>query len=375
MDSFYHNSSVESFMRAWRRGETGKVATNAIPAAVEKLASPIMKHWVPRMKLGTFSLLAEEELARLGPNANLWEQRGALARAWDSTDNRLGQLVYDNLFWNRTLKDLGLISVRSLGWNLGTFREIGGGYIDAAKFVATRGKSGVTPRLSYTIALPIVIALHGAMLQYAITGKGPDQLLDYFYPKTGRQNPDGSEERIAMPSYMKDEISYGSGFRLGSERGLRQVATTLGHKANPELAMTLEMMRNRDFYGTKIRNEDDPIVKQAGDTMKYIGAQFEPFWIRNLEQRKQSEGEITARNVIESMFGIMPAPRSVTRSTAEALAADYLSEHMPAGARTPEKAKQAHARGELMRQFRTNDPKRWTNLSQAMKDGQITQAD
>src|SRR5258708_38473390 len=75
MDSFYHNSSVESFMRAWRRGETGKVATNAIPAAVEKLASPIMKHWVPRMKLGTFSLLAEEELARLGPNANLWEQR------------------------------------------------------------------------------------------------------------------------------------------------------------------------------------------------------------------------------------------------------------------------------------------------------------
>jgi hypothetical protein len=375
MDSFYHNSSVESFMRAWRRGEKGKAAANAIPAAVEALASPIMKRWVPRMKLGTFSLLAEEELARLGPNANLWEQRGALARAWDSTDNRLGQLVYDNLFWNRTLKDIGLISVRSLGWNLGTFREIGGGYIDAAKFAATRGKSGVTPRLAYTLALPAVIALHGAMLQYALTGKGPDQLLDYFYPKTGRQNPDGSEERIAMPSYMKDEISYGSGFRLGPERGMRQVATTLGHKANPELAMTLEMMRNRDFYGTKIRNEDDPIVKQAGDTMKYIGAQFEPFWIRNLEQRKQAEGEITARNVIESMFGIMTAPRSVTRSTAEALAADYLSEHMPAGARTPEKAKQAHTRGELIRQFRTNDPNRFKNLSQAMKDGQITQAD
>jgi len=139
--------------------------------------------------------------------------------------------------------------------------------------------------------------------------------------------------------------------------------------------MTWEMLRNRDFYGTKIRNEDDPIVKWTWDNMKYIGTQFEPFWIRNLEQRKQAEGEITPRNFVESMFGIMPAPRSVTRSTAEALAADYLSEHMPAGARTPEKAKQAHTRGELMRQFRTNDPKRWTNLSQAMKDGQITQAD
>jgi hypothetical protein len=334
-----------------------------------------MKHWVPRMKLGTFSLLAEEELARLGPNANLWEQRGALARAWDSTDNRLGQLVYDNLFWNRTLKDIGLISVRSLGWNLGTFREIGGGYIDAAKFVATRGKSGITPKLAYTLALPAVIAMHGAMFQYIMTVQGPDQLLDYFYPKTGRTNPDGSPERIAMPSYMKDEISYAGGFRLGVERGLRQAATTLGHKANPELAMILEMMRNRDFYGTKIRNEDDPIVKQTADTMKYIGEQFEPFWIRNLEQRKTQEGEITPRNFIESLFGIMPAPKSVTRSTAEALAADYLAERRPAGARTAEKAKAAHARGELIRQFRVNDPQRWANLTQAMKDGAITPAD
>lgn len=375
MDSFYHNSSVETFLRAWRRGQATKVATSAIPAAVEVLASPIMKNWVPRMKLGTFSLLAEEELARLGPNANLWEQRGALARAWDSTDNRLGQLVYDNLFWNRTLKDIGLISVRSLGWNLGTFREIGGGYIDATKFVATRGKSGITPRLAYTLALPAVIAMHGAMLQYLLTGKGPTQLLDYFYPKTGRTNPDGSEERVAMPSYMKDEISYAGGFRLGVERGLRQVAATLGHKANPELSMVLEMMRNRDFYGTKIRNEDDPTVKQLGDTMKYVGTQFEPFWIRNLEQRKQAEGEITPRNFIESMFGIMPAPRSVTRSTAEALAADYLSEHMPSGARTPEKAKAARERGELIRQFRTNAPDHFKNLSEALRNGQITQAD
>lgn len=375
MDSFYHNSSVESFLRAWRRGNVKDAALSAVPAAVEAQAIPIMQHWVPRMKLGTFSLLAEEELARVGPNANLWEQRGALARAWDSTDNRLGQLVYDNLFWNRTLKDIGLISVRSLGWNLGTFREIGGGMFDLGRFTATRGKSGMTPRMAYTLALPAVIALHGAMFMYLMTGKGPQEPIDYFYPHTGRTNPDGSPERIGIPSYMRDEWAYGSGFRLGPERGLRQVATTLGHKLNPELSMTMEMLRNRDFYGTKIRNEDDPLVKQLEDTMKYVGEQFEPFWLRNLQQRKQQEGEITPRNFIESMFGIQPAPRSVTRSTAEALAADYLSERMPAGARTPEKAKAARTRGELIRQFRAKDPKMWQNLSKAMKDGEISADD
>jgi hypothetical protein len=75
------------------------------------------------------------------------------------------------------------------------------------------------------------------------------------------------------------------------------------------------------------------------------------------------------------MFGIQPALRSVTRSTAEALAADYLAERMPAGARTKEKAKAAHTRGELIRQFRAKDPKMWTNLGKAMKDGEITADD
>lgn len=56
----------------------------------------------------------------------------ALRQAWDSIDNRFGQLVYDNLFWNKSAKDIGMVMTRSLGWNLGTVREIGGGLKDLA---------------------------------------------------------------------------------------------------------------------------------------------------------------------------------------------------------------------------------------------------
>jgi hypothetical protein len=38
----------------------------------------------------------------------------------------LRQLRYDNLFWNNALKDLGMASVRALGWNIGTVREMFG---------------------------------------------------------------------------------------------------------------------------------------------------------------------------------------------------------------------------------------------------------
>jgi hypothetical protein len=106
---------------------------------------------VPRQKLGVFAQLAERALADLPPKRRRDDDRKALARAWDSVDNRLGQLVYDNLFWDKTLKDLAMASVRSVGWNLGTIRELGGGAIDLGKMGAAparRRPGGAKPELT-----------------------------------------------------------------------------------------------------------------------------------------------------------------------------------------------------------------------------------
>jgi hypothetical protein len=83
---------------------------------------------------------------RLGDDATPQQIREAVQRAWDSVDNRMGQLVYDNLFWNRAVKDLAMASVRSVGWNLGSVREMGGGVktrsLYRCEFVGLKGRQG-----------------------------------------------------------------------------------------------------------------------------------------------------------------------------------------------------------------------------------------
>src|SRR5206468_372550 len=81
---------------------------------------------------------------------------------------------------------------------------------DMAKKVLT-GKAReaeLTHRASYVAALPVTVGLYGAAYQYLRTGEGPQELKDYFFPKTGEVDADGNAERVQVPSYMKDMIAY-----------------------------------------------------------------------------------------------------------------------------------------------------------------------
>ncbi len=128
--------SLERFRQARRQGDKVAMARHGFPAFVEAVAWPIMEWLVPRMKLGVFADMARFELDHLPPDATEAEVRRVLGAAWDSVDNRLGQVVYDNLFWDRRFKDLLMVAFRSVGWNMGTFRELGGGaVIDLPRFL------------------------------------------------------------------------------------------------------------------------------------------------------------------------------------------------------------------------------------------------
>jgi hypothetical protein len=329
MDRFYINSAVENFWKALRSGNVLGAGLRAPGAMIEYAAKPIMEVVVPRQKLGVFrdmakNILDDEVAGRLTKE----QATQRLQEAWDSVDNRMGQLVYDNLFWNRTLKDLGLASVRSLGWNLGTIRELGGGLVDLPRQTvgAVKGQGfRVTPRMAYTLALPLIVGLEGAIYTYLKTGKGPEQLKDYYYPKTGAFNQDGSEERISFPSYMKDIYAY-----------TKEPFRALGHKVHPIVSAIVQMLDNKDFYGTEIRNADDPAVKQLKDLTKFWAKQFVPFSFRNVQIRAQA-GEGISKQA-ESFFGITPAPRYIGRTDAENLMYDLLQKRGEGGAITQEKA-------------------------------------
>lgn len=331
MDSFYKGSAPEKMIQAWKQGNALGAIGNAAIAPFEMVAKPIMEHFVPMQKLGVFADLAQFELERLPAQATDAERRAVLAKVWDSVDNRMGQMVYDNLFWNRTFKDLAMASVRSVGWNTGTIRELGGAVTDVAT-----GK-GLTHKVAYAASLPISVGIMGAVYQRLATGEGPQELKDYFYPKTGTFDSNGNANRVQLPSYIRDVRDYAT-----------DVPKTLKHKIHPLLQIGWGWATNEDYRGDQIYNPDDSYVQNMQQIGSYFLKNASPFGISNLlEQRKR--GASTGQQVA-GFAGVTAAPRDVQLSPAQKLMA--ILTRKGGGGLTPEDAEAQQQRRDALAQLR-----------------------
>jgi len=342
MPRIFKNSSLENFMSALRSGNYPGAVIRAPFAAIQAISHPLMQVIVPRLKLGSFADMARYEIEKMGPGVNRDEFRKTMGKIWDSVDNRMGEMVYDNLFWNRTLKDTSFLAVRAVGWNLGTIRELGGSLVDSGTLIKRlrAGDPAITRRMNYAIALPITVGMAGAMYQYLKTGKGPQELRDYFYPKTGKMLPDGTEERVNFPSYLKDVYAY-------KEHPLRTVA----HKLHPMWSAMYQMLTNQDYYGTQIRNPDDPFVKQVGEELGFVAKQFVPFSVKGAERRVGAKESPEIKG--ESFMGIMPIPPEIARTAAQNKIMEYGIARLPKGARTQEEQDRFELKRDLESQIQS----------------------
>jgi len=327
MSQVYKNNAIDRMTAAIAEKRSVGIVANAIPAALELAAKPVMEYLVPRQKLGIFADLMSHRLDELGPNVTPDQLTREAASIWDSVDNRMGQVVYDNYFWNAAFKDLAMASVRSVGWNGGTLRELGGGVADlvTSRSRMARGEAFMTHKLAYTISLPIMAGMMGAITTYLYTGKGPDTLEDYYHPKTGRKNDNGDDERVNLPSYMKDVFAY-----------KRHPWQTVKNKMHPMIGIVADMLDNKDFFGDMIRNPDDPLVVQMQQEAAFVARAVEPYGISNMREQRQ-RGQSVATQVA-SFVGITPASREDTRSPAENLMAGYIAQSTPGNATPEEKA-------------------------------------
>ena len=276
----------------------------------ETTSAWMMEGAVPRMKMGVFYDMVHDTM-KAHPNMSPEQFRSVVQKHWASVDNRMGEMVYDNLFWNKTGKDVMHLAVRSVGWNLGTFRELGGGVADGVKLVdaLVRGdKAEFTDRLAYTIALPVTIGTMGAMTQYALTGEGPKELKDYFFPRTGKTTKYGTPDRLSLPSYMKDVYEYG-----------HDATQTLINKAHPIIPLMQQMATNRDYFGYPItdRHHEDP-QQFLTDYIKFIGKGVLPFSVQGIMHAADKDESMKK---YLALIGLTPAPGYIT-SPEEIAAAD-----------------------------------------------------
>ncbi len=372
MDDFYHTKAAQKMMDAFKRGNLLGGLVRTPSAALDIASRPLMEWLVPRQKLGVFADLAKNTVDRLGPDATKDQLREALGKDWDTVDNRMGQLVYDNLFWNKTVKDLAMASVRSVGWNLGDIRELGGAVKDTITLPrrvqqSYKGENMpvpvVTQRMAYAMALPLMSGMIGAVTQYLFTGQGPQELKDYFFPKTGNTDENGNPERLNLPTYMKDVYAY-------ADHPLK----TLANKAHPLIGLTSQMLSNKDYYGTEIRNSDDPFVQQLTDLAKHVGKSFLPFSLQGAMKEKERQGSPTTKAL--SFFGFNPAPKNIDTTKAQDLAYEIYAQSKGDEPKTKEAAARNKEIGDLVRLRKLGkDDDFQTEYQKAVKAGVISPAD
>jgi hypothetical protein len=298
MDAFYATAAAEKMMAAFRRGNFIGGALRSPFAAIEATSKPLMNYLVPRMKLGAFADIAQHEMEKLGPGAKVVDVQRAMSQAWDHVENRLGQMTYDNRFWNRTFKDIAMLTVRSVGWNLGDALEVGSA-ARAVKQMATLKPPADLHGLGFVVGYTATAALMGAIMQYLHTGQGPQKLQDYFFPR----REDG--RRVVSAPYVKDAYQFA-----------RDPARTIENKGSPLVSTVMEAFQNRDYYDRPIRNADAPLVKQMQQEAEFVGRQFLPFTVQqmvasNPKKARPLPGGNTREHQFENFLGVTPAPAAL----------------------------------------------------------------
>jgi len=356
------NSGLLKLRRAYDQGSKIGTAKSIFQAAGEVSGWIIHQKLVPAQKMSARVLLMKYELDRLA--SQLGHERGDYAgilsdmhpdairqiagKVVNTVDNRLGQMTYDNQFWNKTAREAAQVGIGAVGWQVGTVRTVTGAVGDVARLVDFKralrhpeellsplDKAGKltgyqlsrTANLSYFATLALTMGSMGAVLQYLLTGSGPSEIKDYFFPKTGRKNADGTDERVSFPSYWMDH------YKLATHP-----IQTASHKLHPVFSTFMETLTNQDYYGNKVRDDDAPWLKQAAQVGEYVAKGFLPYSVKNIKEMNKTGNN--AGMMAASFFGVAKAPASVSRDSFQA----YVAEHGHKGnALTPDQAEYSQA--------------------------------
>lgn len=361
---------TEKQMREWYGNQKFKAATRSPVVAVELFAKPIMEWLVPRQKAGVFGELVGRIIEQ-NPGKTMEQLIPQFRQAWNRVDARLGQVVYDRLFINNMAKNVIQGAIRAPGWTGGTIGEIGGAPKDLVKFFAEWKRTGKAPedipdRVAYVVALLTTVAVANGLLTYAFTGDDPEGM-DWWAFRTSGYDEYGKAERFILPTYAKDLFAW-----------YQDWGHTLIAKTHPIWGLVGDIWRNRDYYGVKIYNEDDPFLARQLDKVIHIGKAFEPFWIRGAKKGISRGGGFAKtiteepQKVLAPQLGIMPATSAYTKTPFEKFASKTLEERRPRGTRTKEEAEHTNRKREIEQGLRRGDSGAEDELQAAMASGEIT---
>jgi hypothetical protein len=358
-------NAKRSLESAWDNSEWFKALPALIRRGIEVAQAPVFQEWIPNLKAAAYLNEAQALLARSPELLDNAVQRGvALRTISKSIDNRYGEMNYGGLFWNRYVKDAGIGSFLSLGWNLGFVREFGGALLQPEIHTIRRlaGRETETQatirmaqnKVAYVTAYAGSAMLLAGAMTYLFTGEMPEGM-DYFFPRIGGTNPDGSPRRVTtmfytreIPMAMKHVQEHGGNLPAG-----------LGDMLWNKLMFQpfKELWDNRSYYGNDIWSTNAPFYKQAVQGISHVfGEQLSPMSITGARRSQQTGGEPWEAGL--AILGFGPAPAYAEKSGTQNRIAYLFRRHVAPFARPEEMGEKSRERA-LIR----ND------LLRAMQDG------
>lgn len=277
-----------------------KLLASQVGRVLQTVAKPLFEYTIPKMKNGAFY----ENMAswmEANPGADHATQVKAARKIWDSIDNRFGEVVQDNIFWNKTLKQSLQVALRSYSWTFGTIQEIGGGVVkgvDPRRLNMKR--ADWSPKPAYVIALPITYATLNAVYQKLKTGKDPESISDVMRGglSGGTQPGVGGRgkvpERTMMPGYMKDVFGW-----------YHHPVQELTNKIATGPRMVKESLTNKDWKDQPIRNPNAPYPEQVREYFKYVYQSLGPISVKQLLKGNKEGSNISTG---ETLLGLRPTP-------------------------------------------------------------------
>jgi len=348
MDDDYKVKGLRSFKEAVKNDKYVGAVVNALPALNDKILSPIFNDYIPRLKLGTWMREYAFELDRRQPDlASGKVTREQLAReAWAFTEDRFGELNWDNLYWNRTFKSVMQLAFRSVTWKLGNARAFGKATRDLGYFardVAQGNRPTVTQPMAWAVAMALVTAVQSTIVSKLFTGKYPWQLAgsaaelarNLTFPRIDK---DDQSQRVSIPTYWKDVVhAVPTADDVSHGRILKKPIDYIRSSMSGEIGRITDVWSNRDFYGNKVYNEDDPFYKRIKDQFQHLFPV--PFNVSSFNAARES-GATPARSAL-GFLGFTKAPYYISHTPAEIKAAEILREQLPVGGRTQEQAQKS----------------------------------
>jgi hypothetical protein len=213
----------------------------------------------------------------------------------------------------------------------------------------------------------------GGMIHYAYNGKAPEEMMDWFFPRTGRKDEFGRDERISIPSYVKDSyhILSSLGDVARGRGGGAALAWTSG-KLHSTWGTIGDMLANKDFYNTEIANSEDPMMKRAYDYTVFLAKQYSPFSWSNIAREYRLGFQPS--EIAGTFFGFLPAPADIKKTSAERLATTLTAQRLPKSSNTREERDRQVNRRELERRMRTESS--WQEYAQKqLEAGTLSQDD